>query len=162
MGMVHQPDICYIIAKVLDGNLAGHMSSILSAMEWAQKEGAQVFNLSIDGAKYAANANTLFDAVYQKGGLVVASGTWCTVIKVNGLVFLSFLSITYSHLTSIHLSLSLSSFLFTHIQPVMMDRVPIHTQHHTKALFPWRLSMRIGRELGSLRETIKLICLHRE
>lgn len=130
MGMVHQPDVCYLIAKVrlfpsygmmallfggrmmerhrrsglflspdlvplpdkltflalpesrfltllqkvLDADNGGRSSKILEAVQWAIDEGADVFNLSIDGASYSNSGNRLMDEIYNnRGGLVVAA-----------------------------------------------------------------------------------------
>jgi len=71
--MSHHTDVCYLVAKVLDSDNSGSLSSLLEAVEWAQQEGAKVYNLSMDGARYSNAANQLFDRISSGGAIVVAS-----------------------------------------------------------------------------------------
>lgn len=72
------PECSFYIAKVLRGNGSGTMSDVMSGVEWAVEQGAQVVNLSLgsDGACDGTDAlSVLCDAAVARGVvLCVAAG----------------------------------------------------------------------------------------
>jgi serine protease len=66
--------VCWIIAKVLDGQDQGLMSQILEGTEWAAfEQNATIINLSIAGASYLNSAADLFQQIRDAGILAVAA-----------------------------------------------------------------------------------------
>jgi subtilisin family serine protease len=75
VGVVPDPTaVCWIIAKVLDGQDQGLMSQILEGTEWAAfEQNASVINLSIAGSVYLNSASDLFEQIRDAGILAVAA-----------------------------------------------------------------------------------------
>ncbi|GKZ00791.1 hypothetical protein MPSEU_001030800 [Mayamaea pseudoterrestris] len=73
-GMIPDGNVCYLIGKALMSDGIGYVSDILSAIEWAAQNGANVINVSIVVSSYLQSTNQFFDDLYyNQNRLVVAA-----------------------------------------------------------------------------------------
>ncbi len=74
-GIIRQvaPRATILPIRVLGPDGSGNLTDVVSAIHWAQRQGAQVINLSLGSDKEVKAIEKVIDAVAQKGVFVVAS-----------------------------------------------------------------------------------------
>jgi len=71
VGVAPQADL--LIGKVLDNGGEGYTSWLISGIEWAVDNGADVISMSLGGTDYSASLETACDNAYAEGVLLVAA-----------------------------------------------------------------------------------------
>jgi serine protease len=73
-GIVNDGNLCFIIGRVFGESSEGtRISSIFDAIEWVADQGADVINLSLGVNEYHTSGETLMQAIYEEGALIVAA-----------------------------------------------------------------------------------------
>ena len=71
VGIAHEASL--YIAKVLDENGDGYISSVIRALDWALAQDVDIVNLSMTGNTHSAALKAMIDKVYERGVLIVAA-----------------------------------------------------------------------------------------